>query len=57
MSSLYGTYNLSVPAIGGLSGSFGIKEELKLDLSSKLAVLKPKSVLWDQAYLELKTSS
>ena len=37
MSSLIGTYNLSVPAIGDLSGLFKIKEEVKLDLSGKLA--------------------
>ena len=56
MSSLIGTYNLSVPAIGDLSCSFKIKEEVKLDLSGKLAALKLKSVLWDQAYLDLETS-
>ena len=56
MSSLYGNYSVSVPAIGDLSGLFKIKEGVKLDLSGKLAALKPSSVLWDQTYLDLEMS-
>ena len=56
MASFIGNYSLSVPAVGDLSGSFKIKEEAKLDLSGKLAALKPSSVLWYQTYLDLETS-
>ena len=44
--------------MGGLKGSFGIKEEVKLDLclSSQLASMKPSSVLWNQTYLDLESS-
>ena len=55
-ASFVGNYSLSVPAVGDLNGSFEIKEEVKLDLSGKLAALNPSSVLWDQTYLDLETS-
>ena len=47
MASFVGNYSLSVPAVGDLNGSFEIKEEVKLDLSGKLAALKPSSFSWD----------
>ena len=57
MASFIGNYSVSsMPAIGDLSGSFKIKEGVKLDLSGKLATLKQSSVLWDQTYLDLETS-
>ena len=56
MASFVGNYSVSVPAIGDLSGLFKIKEGVKLDLSGKLAALKPSSVLWDHTYLEIETS-
>ena len=56
--SFVGNYSLSVPALGGLEGSFGVKEEVQLNLglSGQLASMKPKSISWNQTYLDLESS-
>ena len=56
--SFVGNYSVSIPALGDLQGSFWIKEEVKLDLglSGQLASMKPKSMLWNQTYLDLESS-
>ena len=58
IASFVGNYSVSIPAVGDLKGSFGIKEEVKLDLglSGQLASMKPSSVLWNQTYLDLESS-
>ena len=57
IASFVGNYSVSIPAVGDLKGSFGIKEEVKLDLglSGQLASMKPSSVLWNQTYLDLES--
>ena len=57
--SLAVNYSLNIPALGGLEGSFVVKEELQfdLDLSSQLAFMKPKATfLWNQTYLDIGQS-
>ena len=56
MANLAGNYSLSVPILGHLNGSFELKEESEISLSSKLASLIPSSSLWDQIYVDLQIS-
>ena len=54
VASLTGHYNVSVPVLGNIEGSFELKEEGALSLSGKLSSLTPSSALWDQTYVDLK---
>ena len=57
--SLAVNYSLNIPALGGLEGSFEVKEELQFDLSisGQLASMKPKATsLWNQTYLDIGQS-
>ena len=54
VASLTGHYNVSLPVLGNIEGSFELKEEGELSLSGKLSSLTPSSALWDQTYVDLK---
>ena len=58
IASFVGNYSVSIQALGDLKGSFGIKEEVKLDLglSGQLASMKPSSVLWNHTDLDIESS-
>ena len=54
VASLTGQVNVSLPVLGNIEGSFELKEEGELSLSTKLSSLTPNNALWDQTYVDFK---